>query len=1001
MRFIGFLAGVSALAIAGAAAAQPATTPPASDNPSATSSEVIVTGSHVIRNGNASPTPLTVANAEQLKLTSPINLSNGIAMLPSFTNTGPGRGAFLTGQITGTQGNLLNLRNLGPQRTLVLLDGRRVPPTTFSGLVDVDVIPEMLVSRVDTVTGGASAAYGSDAVAGVVNYILDTKFTGFKFEASGGMSNYPGYRFDTKLTTPTQQNCCDGKSYRIGGAWGHAFLDGRLHVEVAAEHVNDDPVLQASRPLINNAWWLYVPSKPTTGAGAIPAGTVNNPYTLMQNVVQANRALTPKFTGCSTTGGATPTNPNAVQTFSAACPAGIAGLYVTQSGQIVPWDSGQSANTANFQVGGSGVGSWDSVDLIPGFEQTHFFGGLSFDITPTFNAWAQMIYSKNITRDDVSGTSLAHAIYSGNSYLPASVQTAMTNAGLSSVQIQQYLPNGGYPLYGRETTNDLIVMAGLRGDIAWGWKFDASYAYGQAHDFNVQQHPNQPHIYAALDAVADPATGNPVCRVTLTNPGLYPGCAPLNVFSYYGASQASLNYILQLDWYRSSFTTNDFTVNFNGELFHTWAGPIGAAVGFEYRTRNLVMTSNGDPNIAPQITGIRGIASSVKTWVFLNQAPINGSDNVKEGYIELNIPLARDMAFARSLDVNGAVRFTDYSISGRATTYKVGGVWEPIEGLRVRGTVSQDIRAPYLNELNGLSVGRSATQTDPHCQCPGQYDIVTGGNPDLKPEVAQTYTGGVVFAPPQVRNFSIAVDWYSIDIKGAISVPNNNTASVLQACVNENGTGPDCKFITYPLGYANTTSANFPTQVFANQQNVSEISTTGIDIEAQYRFDLEDVWQRLRGQVSVRALASYVSSFKIQATPTAPIFEVAGTTDDVGSGSNFGPVPHWKGLFTVDYHNGGFQAVVQTQLIGPMTVGPQFFYIQNQVPAVVYVNTTFSYTTRLAGASTKFFFTVNNLFNQIEPLVPQTSNPGIFPPTAFPLYDLMGRYFTLGVKTQF
>ena len=1000
MRFIGFLAGVSALAIAGAAMAQPATTPPAPDNssaaasPSATSSEVIVTGSHVIRNGNASPTPLTVANAEQLKLTSPINLSNGLAMLPSFTNTGPGRGAFATGQITGQQGNLLNLRNLGPQRTLVLMDGRRVPPTSFTGLVDVDVIPEMLVSRVDTVTGGASAAYGSDAVAGVVNYILDTRFVGLKLEASGGMSNYAGYKFDTKLTTPTQQACCDGKSYRIGGAWGHAFFDGRLHVEVAAEHVNDDPVLQASRPYINNAWWLYVPSKPTTGAGAIPAGTVNNPYTLMQNVVQANRSVTPKFTGCSVA------NPSALPAFTAACPVGIANTYVTQSGQLVPWDFGQSANTANFQVGGSGWGSPDSVELIPGFEQTHVFGGVNFDITEHLNAWTQLIYSKNITRYDVSGTSIAHPIYSGNPYLPPSIQALMTNNNLTSVQVQQYLPQA-FPLYGRETTDDLIVMAGLKGDIAWGWKFDMSYAYGSAHDFNVQQHPNQPRIYAALDAVTDPATGNPTCRVTLTNPGLYPGCQPLNLFTYYGASKESLAYIMPLDWYRSAFTTNDFTINFNGELFHTWAGPIGAAFGFEYRTRDLVMTSNGDPNIAPLITGIRGIASSVKTWTFLNQAPINGKDNVKEGYVELNIPLARDMPFARALDINGAVRFTDYSISGRATTYKVGGVWEPTEGLRVRGTISRDIRAPYLSELFGLSVGRSATQTDPHCQCPGQYDIITGGNPNLNPEIAQTYTGGVVFAPPQVRNFSVSLDWYSIDIQGAISVPNNNTASVLQACVNENGTGPDCAFITYPLGYANTSAANFPTQVFANQQNVSEISTSGIDIEASYRFDLNDISEKLRGQLSVRALANFVSEFKIQATPTAPIYQVAGTTDDIGSGSNFGPVPHWKGLFTVDYTNGGFQAVVQTQLIGPMTVGPQFFYVQNQVPAVVYVNTTLSYTTRLAGANTKFFFTVNNLFNQLAPLVPQTSNPGIAPPTAYPLYDLMGRYFTLGVKTQF
>ena len=972
------LAGTSLLALSGVAfAATDTATAQADPAASATSSEVIVTGSRVIRNGNASPTPLTVANAQQLKLLSPINLSNGIAELPAFQNSGPGRTTSQT--ISSTAGNFLNLRSLGNLRTLVLIDGLRMPATTYTGLVDVDIMPEMLVSRLDVVTGGASAAYGSDAVAGAVNYILDTKFTGFKLEASAGESNYHGYRLNSSAPgggigpqlVPT--NCCDGGSYRVGGAAGFSLMDGRLHLLAAAEFTRSNPVLMYSRPYMHNDWWLYVPLKPVS-AGAF--GSAANPYFLRYTVVNISQAYTPKFISG---------------------PPGIINTWLTPGGQVLPWDNGTATGSTILQIGGSGLGQDENRDLIPGLEQTHMFAGVSFDVTPTLNAWAQVIYGRNITKNDQSQDALqSNPIFSGNPYLPASVQAIMTATNTASVNIAESVAQS-VPLYGRETTNDLIVLAGLKGDLFASWKFDINYSYGRASDFNVNQQPNLPARYAALDAVVNPANGQVVCRVALTNPGLYPGCAPFNPFGLDSISADALGYIMQLDWYRSAFVTNDVTLNVNGDFFHTWAGPIRVAAGFEYRTRSLAMTSNGDPNILPSTTGIRGIPAGTKKWFFLSVAPVNGSDNVKEGYFEAEIPLARDMPFAHSLDLNGAVRVADYSLSGIALSYKVGGVWAPVEDIRIRGTISRDVRAPVLSELFGLTQSNSSVQQDPHCSCQGSFTTVTGGNPNLKPEFAQTFTGGAVFQPHQVRNLSLSVDWYSIAIDDVIAVPS--TSNVLQLCFNENGVGPDCKYVVYPLGYANTTSANFPTQVIGVQQNLSRLSTSGVDIEANYSFDLNDVMSRLRGAISVRALVNYVANYTVQQTAQSNPINVAGFTNDA---SSFGPIPHWKALFTVDYQNGGFDWLVSTRLVGPLTVGPTFTYVPNQVPAIVYVNTTISYTTKIAGAKTQFFFTVNNLFNQIYPLVPTTSQPGIQLPTVQgPLYDLMLRYFSLGVKTRF
>jgi len=955
-RLYAWMASASVLAPAAYAHAQEASTGVAVG-------EVIVTGSRIVRNGNDAPTPVTVASAEQLQTAAPKSITDALNQLPQFQSQQVSRGGNqFSALVTGEHGNFVNLRNLGTVRTLVLLDGRRVPPTTHTGKVDVDIIPELLVQRVEVVTGGASAVYGSDAVSGVVNYILDRDFVGVKAQAQYGVSQYN-----------------DGRSWKYGLAFGGKFADDRGHVLLSAQQSVQRPVLQADRPYIGRTP-MFIPSNPNVAAAGAP-GSVNNPYRIAFNVVDDARNYLGKFiTG----------------------PAGVINQTITANGTLRPWDNGQPAGVGGIQIGGDGVPSSPFVYAIGGLRTTQTFGQVSYEITPDIRASVSAIYARNVAFTNASGITLTRfTFFSGNPFLPAPIQQALTATNTPSLVFSKRIASS-FPLLGQEHTKDFNVTAALTGNLSEKWTFEAYYTYGQVKtdNFSKGQYQNN-RLYAALDAVVNPANGQIVCRTDLTQPGRFPGCVPFNPFNPAGESAAARDYVSegQTEFWATN-TTNDFNVSVSGELFDLWAGPVRVAVGGDYRTNKVVITSNGDPNVPVDYTGLRGVPATLPAkWSLVNQGALSGKVNVKELFGEVDVPLLRDQPFAKQLDVTGAFRHTDYSQSGKINSWKGGFSWAPVEDLRVRGTISRDIRAPVITEIAGSRRGVDVF-VDPHTNTgTPQVPQIIRGNPDLKAEKGKTKSLGVVYRPQWLPRFNLAVDYFDIQISDAINT--QNSVQQINDCELSNGTASVCDLIVRPLPFSNRTPANVPIQVTITPQNLSTLIAKGFDVEASYVVDLDQVREGMDGSLTLRALASYTTKFDTQFSASSPVVHLAGYTEGESPTSTLAAVPKLRGQLSAQYRSGGFGLYVGSRYVGKLKGGPVFHYTPDHISAQVYFDTTVSYDTEIGGANTEFFLTVNNLFNKKYPLWPQTQLPGITLPTITSQYDIMLRYFTVGARAKF
>ena len=968
--FLNTAAGV--MAIGSAALAQPASETEVG--------EVVITGSRIVRDGYEAPTPVTVATAQALKAAAPGNLADGLNQLPQFGGSiGPTRQIYTNVTGANRSGNFLALRNLGPSpsvsagRTLTMMDGRRLPPTTFQGLVDAGSIPELLVQRVDVVTGGVSAVYGSDAVAGVVNFILDSRFTGVKAEAQAGFSNYNASGFSYIPGKPGpgkdggKSTISDGKSYKIGGAFGAPLLDGRGHVLASFERTNQDPVRRVDRPY-GTEGWAFVGK-----AGAGPAGAAANPFFLSRNVVQNVSTYTGKFT---------------------AGPAGIINTLVSADGRTVrPWDDGALTGVAGISIGGSGDPNPVTLAQTGGLRNDQAFGQVSYDLTEDVAGSVNATYSHSIGNIASAGAQISGIqMFNGNPFLPAAIQQVMTATNTASTPFTKRMIDT-YPIDVREANSSLTLTADLKGKFADKWSFEGYYSYGRTHNNYSSMQTENSKWYAALDAVRDPATGNTVCRITLTSPTVKPGCVPYNPFGLDNASDAAKAYIESESAYEATHTTHIVNASVSGELFSTWAGPIGVSVGAEYRKLRLDLNSNSDPFEPLDYTGIRGLPATLPPrFLNTNQGEAHGGTNVKEVFGEIAVPLARDMPWAKSLEVSGAARRTDYALSGPVTTWKGGLNYEPFESLRFRGAISRDIRAPTLFELFATESITRASTLDPFTNTSGIIPEGRGGNANLQPEIGKTKTLGVVYRPEWAPRFGVSVDYYDIRIAGAVGT--QTTPQILADCLASNGAAAVCSLIERPFPLTNRTPANFLTKVRLVPLNLAFIETKGVDFDANYSFDLSTL---VEGRVALRAVVNYVDSFKTQLTATSPVNEVSGCTC-VSTG---GALPKWKALVSANYTHEGFGWLVQARYIDKLRLGPQV-YVPDHLPAYTYFDTTFKYDTKFSGVNTQFFFTVNNLFNKIYPIwTDPTATPGGGGPTLSSIYDVMLRYYTVGVRAQF
>jgi outer membrane receptor protein involved in Fe transport len=926
------MATVLALASAGVAHAQSvddAPTPAPVASKQTPADDIVVTGTRILRDGYKAPTPTTVIDAAQIAAKAPANIADFVNEIPAVVGSTTPTG-YISGVSTGLVGiNALNLRALGATRTLVLLDGQRFAPSTLTGLADINTIPQGLVKRVDVVTGGASAEWGSDAVAGVVNFVLDKDFTGLKGTVQGGVTDYG-----------------DDRSYTISLSAGMKFADGRGHILLNGEVAHSDGI----RGIGNRKW--YQGAKLVTNPNYTP--TNGEPQLLaLDNVGFAT----------ATPGGIIDSGP-------------LKGTYFGADGTPAMLNFG-SIVSGNLMQGGD----WQYADygttgdLDPAMSRQNVFGRVSFDATDNLQLFAQASYNRS--------TSWENALYQfnfanltiqpDNAFIPASIAASITQP--FTLGTLNYDLGPGVATTDRSAFRFAVGASGSFSALGSDWTWDAHYQNAINHIYTDVLTSITARYKNAIDAVRN-SNGVVVCRSTLTNPD--DGCVPYDIFGTGVNTDAARNYVLGTSWGRTRLTQSVAAATLHGSPFSTWAGLVSIAMGIEHRREGV--SGSNDP------------LSTTRSYFVGNFRATSGSYTVTEGFLETVVPLARDLPFIESLDLNAAVRATDYSTSGYVTTWKIGATYKPISDLTFRFTRSRDIRAPNLAEL--FTAGSSATSAinDPfRGNAATTVAQTTTGNLALKPEVADTLGFGGVFQPHMAPGLAFSVDYYNIDIKDAISTVN--AATLVNQCYLGN-TG-FCSQITRD-------STGVVTAVLIQPTNLAKQISRGIDFEASYRRNV------LGGNLTLRGLATrFLKNYSSDGI-TAP-------TDNVGTNSNNSSLrnslPKWRYLASIGYDRDpvnvqltarGFSSgVYNTSYIEcasgcPASSTAHMTINNNRLPGAVYFDAyvAFKLTSRIES-----FLSVDNLANKKPATVAYGPTIGAAPLDANPLlYDVIGRSFRIGIR---
>lgn len=736
---------------------------------------VVVTATRVAREGYHAPTPTIVAGQQILELRTPGTVADALALLPAMRNAETeGTGSLVFG--VGAGRGFVNLRGLGPDRSLVLLDGERLVDNTLSAQPDLSLLPSALFSRVEVVTGGASAAYGSDAIAGVVNFVLDSRFTGFKVNVSGGTSSR-----------------ADAREGKFALTWGGSLRDD-LHMVASAEYYHRDGLDPGSRGFATPAQIVPNPDY-TAGNGQRPLAVIDNAYDADQSY-----------------GGLILNGPLARQTFS---PNGTTVPYAPSCTVSQPYllcNSGEDlASTRN------------AITLSAPQERASVFMRTTWDAADNVTARLDVLLAHSETSItsvpfNSKGLNLFLPINVGqNAFLPASVRSLYLASGITTLMLGRMNSDEG-TFEETIAENSARIVAGMKAKLSAIWDMDAFLSYSDAHNNDTRY--NDYDISRFLNAVDSVlVNGVPTCRinaVTVTDPA----CAPADVFGVGNMSAAAKAYFLGTV-YKPLYTSQyDAAVNVTGEPFAIWAGPVSVAWGGEYR-RDAADQESSDPN---------GL------YAFSGQPVFSGSTEVAEAYVEAVAPLAKNGFLVRSLDLDAAARVAHYSQSGVQSAWKVGANWSPSRNVRLRAVGSQDIRAPNVGELytpayyssidtlpNPLPNGLPLLNARGYA--PGQsvnVQEIDGGTSDLKPEIAHTISVGLVLQPSD--SLMASADHYRIKIDNAITTLSVPT--IIQNCAA--GESSACALISLPAGAALPLVQN-------PLVNAQSIVTSGVDVETRWQ----------------------------------------------------------------------------------------------------------------------------------------------------------------------
>lgn len=914
--------------------------------------QVVVSSTRLQNAGFDAPTPTTVVSAADLETQAKPNVFDAITQLPALqgsTGVGYNTGSTTTGLIGLSA---LGLRGLSPLRTLVLIDGQRVVGGNFNGVVDVSQLPQMLIQRVDVVTGGASASWGSDAVAGVVNFVTDKKFEGFKMNAQAGLSTYGD------MGTATYQM-----------AAGTSFLGGRGHVEMAGEYSYSDgllprfPVSTQFGQFPENLGGRQLSRLSGTanyGASAtgIPAGQPQSFYgPLAQFTQQGAYGIITNGPLNGTTFGA-PNQPYRIAL------AGGCQQNPTTGAITATQVNGLISNTCfgtSAQPGDQGFFRGFNQGLYDPLTRGDIYLRTSYDLSPSTEIYATLNYGAARTENIPAQGNSDRAGLSyqcDNAYLPS---TNLFGQGLNAAQTQaaclasyptgsfQYatksanIPRSQLMFLNRSQRRYVVGGDGTFSLFGKDWSWDSYFQHGESDtgikimNMPLSGAPPAGSAFSrynmAQDAVVG-ANGAIVCRNATARLN---GCVPFNPFGNVDISPAALAYF---DGQNGPGGTTvgptaiqtqrqeAFSFAVNGAPIKNWAGDVSVAAGYEYREEHY--SQRADPysagisastpaTVNEPCTDPSVDCTGLGAWNAGNYHNGRGTYHVNEVFVEVGVPLLNDNFWGKA-DLDLAGRHARYSTAGDANTWKVGLTWDtPLPGVRLRALQSRDVRAPNLSELfspvQGLNGSFNNDFQNAVSNGTGNNQSVrqlNEGNVLLKPERSQTTQMGIVYQPDFLPGFQASVDYYRIAVKGVVSalslqqVEDQCFQGFAQFCGQDaittaNGQ-PQTLASTGAVGTANVVTA-----VHSKAFNAASLTTDGFDIEASYQFDLQDF--DLPGNVVLRSLVNHVSKFISDSgiVGTQRNSELAGNLGGGGNSQTYnqsgGNVLTWKLQETQSYQN--------------------------------------------------------------------------------------------------
>lgn len=970
-----FLCGASALALA-LAMTQPAAAQAAADTEV---EEVVVTGSRISRPDYVAESPIVSMSSEAVELAGPQTLEATFNQMPQFSATNAN-----SSSSPARQGrNNANLRGLGIQRTLILLDGRRMQPSDALGAIDLNSISTSLIENVEIITGGASAVYGSDAIAGVINFRLKRNFTGVELDAQYGITD----RSDAEAVD---------LSLSVGGP----IADDRGHIMASLSYYDRGPVYRGTRPFFERSG--------VAGAlqgGAIPADASNLP---------SQAALNSVFLGLY--GGTTPPNRNAPFAVN------LDGTILTTQDPILN-NRFPEGEPYILDEGRLGFPQGATYPLQQPIERWTAFLRGRYEIAEGVELYAQfnhMQYGAQYSRQGWSAgsTEPRATIPVTNPFVPQELRTIMASRPNPTAPMFFTFNTGrvGRTVYDFEYSIDEFLV-GLTGDLPFrDWKWDVYGSFGVTDA--SERTSGFINVEAWQQLVNAPDGGASICDGGF-NPFLPEALSDTDpeCFDY-------LNRVLQES---TEFEQQIVEGALQGGLFNLPAGELRFAAGAAYRRS----TYDYQPD-----------EQRVRQTVWPNQptGPAGGAYDVYELFGELLIPIARDLPFVRHLNTDVAYRFSDYSSVGAVHTYKGSLDWGVTESVRVRASYQRAIRAPSLGELyspperGSAGVGSTSIGGGDPCASNSRWrnpaqnpdaarvrqlcldqgvpllviDLlrfggssvsgVAAGNTDLQEETADTYTAGVVwqsrFDNPWLSQLQVSLDYYNIKVDDAVGVI---TAQVgLQRCFNTDGSSNP----TYDVNnfFCQLTDRSENGGIETQRQptlNLASYQVSGVDLQLDWRARLDDLGLGDFGSLSVNLIVSYLDQYKIQNTADSPFLDFAGTIGNAQIDPGATAFPEWKVATSVTWDLGSLALTGRYRWFDSMTHAADVGVANPTQPGVVDRSYFDLVATWDFDGKTQFRAGVLNVFDT-QP--PEWTGNGT---TDLGLYDLLQRRYYVGLKKSF